>query len=196
MVNRATAICDPVPLAACGLRDALGDGAQIIESGELRSWATGTPDGLCIVSVVHAEDWQLISAVVAASSSPTVVSLLDWASRAAIRRALDIGVAAALPRSAKVSDIVGAIGSVKNGFAVVPREAAQTTSVHGRTDWSEEDRAMLESLARGRSVSEMAATLGYSRRTAARRLRVIYDRLGASGASQATAIASRLGIIR
>ena len=186
-------VWDPVPLFRSGLCSALGASAAEVQPESLTEWARGDGAEVAVISIVVGDDWRLIPRLLCERKDLAVVALLEWSSQAGVRQALKLGATAALPRSVGISEVVGVVGSARAGFAVIPRWSAR--GAPGDDEWSEEERGILEALADGESVTELACHLGYSRRTAARRLSGIYDRLGVSRACEATLAAARLGLI-
>lgn len=202
MPTRPVAICDPLPLMRLGLRSALRDIEDQLEdvgtSSELIAWSDRVGAGTAVLSLDGADHWTTLRRLGGASSGVRVVALVDQPRAIDYREAIRAGATSVISRRSLCTEIADVVRSTMRGHAVVPAATVRELSRHRPTTaaaWSSEERAWLDSLARGHSLDDMAHEFGYSRRTMARRLGGLYARLGASRQGPALAVAGRLGLI-
>jgi DNA-binding NarL/FixJ family response regulator len=142
-------------------------------------------------------------------------SLLEsWAGRARVlalvapgdaetmAHALHHGAVSAVEWRAYTARIVEVAEAAARGDALLPCETAQALPAAGgdphaeRPFVDEEEAEWLDALARGATVVGLADDYGYSERVMFRRLRDLYERLGASNRSEALINAVRFGLLR
>lgn len=194
MKTGSVAVNDPIPLVRAGLRNALADEIRVVEPLDIECWAASDDAAAAVLSVVEPGDWAVVRSVTRLSPNLPIVVLLAWSSPLSVRQAFAHGVSASMARCAPIADIARALRAALDGMAVVAREAV-TPFGEWQPGWTDEERTILSELACGTRIVDLAERLGYSRRTMARRLNYIYERLGADRAPQALAAAARLGLI-
>ncbi len=203
MPTGTVAICDPLPVMRLGLRSALQDIEDQIEEigsvAELLRWADRTEVGTAVVSLHGSSQWATLRVLSRPPSTVRIVALVDRPEAVELREALRAGATSVVSCQSTCRDIADVVRSTLRGQAVVPIGAARELSGHSgaasSAPWSSEERALLQSLARGDSTEAMARSFGYSRRTMARRLQGLYQKLGAQRQGPALATAGRLGLI-
>lgn len=115
-----------------------------------------------------------------------------------LRRATDVGVDAYLTKSASSDEVRAAVTSVAAGGSwVSPAIATRLMSLSsGRHDeLTDREREVLEELAAGSRISEIAESLYVSEKTVKNHLTSVYAKLGAETAAQAVAIAYQSGLV-
>jgi DNA-binding NarL/FixJ family response regulator len=112
------------------------------------------------------------------------------------------GAVGAVDWRAETARIVEVAEAAARGDAVLPSEMARVLPGTGgdphadRPHLDEEEAEWLEALGRGTTVVGLADDYGYSERVMYRRLRALYERLGAASRSEALINAVRFGLIR
>jgi DNA-binding NarL/FixJ family response regulator len=139
--------------------------------------------------------------------------LESWAARArvlalvapgdaeTVAHALHHGAVAAVEWRAETARIVEVAEAAARGDALLPSDTARGLPGTGgdphaeRPFVDEEEAEWLDALARGATVVGLADEYGYSERVMFRRLRDLYERLGASNRSEALINAVRFGLL-
>jgi DNA-binding NarL/FixJ family response regulator len=102
---------------------------------------------------------------------------------------------------AETGRIVEVAEAASRGDALIPSDTARALPLAGgdphadRPFVDEEEADWLDALARGATVVGLADDYGYSERVMFRRLRDLYERLGASNRSEALINAVRFGLL-
>ncbi|MBN2112988.1 MAG: response regulator transcription factor [Acidimicrobiia bacterium] len=131
-----------------------------------------------------------------------VLALVAPGDAETVAHALHHGAVAAVEWRAETSRIVEVAEAAARGDALLPCATARALpgtggDPHGdRPHVDEEEVEWLEALARGATVVGLADDYGYSERVMFRRLRDLYERLGASNRSEALINAVRFGLLR
>lgn len=145
---------------------------------------------------------QVIDAVVQ-ERLPTRVALLSAElQRDAAYQILALGAAGLLSKGAEVETLTAAVLSLADGNTVISPEfqhllAAEirARSPDDRPTLTERERQVLERVAQGQSVAEMAAAIYLSPSTVKKHLDSVYRKLGVSERGAAVAEAMRRGLI-
>ena len=117
-----------------------------------------------------------------------------------VTRALRAGAAGYVTKSAAPGEIITAVRRVANGHTYLEHEIAEElafSNLRERSpleELSSRDLEILRLLAIGRSLPQIADTLGISYKTAANNCSQIKDKLGASGTADLIRIAIRSGL--
>lgn len=136
------------------------------------------------------------------SARGRVVALVAPGDAETVAHALHHGAVAAVEWRAETGRIVEVAEAAARGDALLPSDTARCLPGTGgdphadRPYVDEEDVEWLEALARGATVVGLADDYGYSERVMFRRLRDLYERLGASNRSEALISAVRFGLLR
>ena len=119
-----------------------------------------------------------------------------------VTRALRAGAAGYLTKNAPPEELLEAIGRVAEGHTYIEREIAEglvfasiRSSPDPLRDLSSRDLEILRLLAEGRSLSQIADTVGIGYKTAANNCSRIKARLGAAGTADLIRIAIRAGLV-
>lgn len=187
-------VCDPIPLVVAGLRSQLGCDVTAVRGDEVDTWARPRERPVWVLSLVDRSAWESLRIVASIDFGPPIVALLDAPTPLSTADAVNAGATSVYDRFAEPEDLAAVIRCTPAGNGIVP--AGMTASSDPNSEWTDEERAWLRSLARGTSVGDLAWEFGYSRRTMARRLHDIYLRLGTQRQPQALAEATRRGLIR
>jgi len=119
-----------------------------------------------------------------------------------ITRALRAGAAGYVTKSAPPEELLEAIGRVARGHTYIEREIAEGLIFAGiraspdpLKDLSSRDLEILRQLAEGRTLSQIADTVGIGYKTAANSCTRIKARLGAASSAELIRIAIRSGLV-
>ena len=119
-----------------------------------------------------------------------------------VTRALRAGAAGYLTKNAPPEELLEAIGRVAEGHTYIEREIAEglvfasiRSSSDPLKDLSARDLEILRLLAEGRSLSQIADTVGIGYKTAANNCSRIKARLGAASTADLIRIAIRTGLV-
>lgn len=136
------------------------------------------------------------------SARARVLALVAPGDAETVSHALHHGAVAAVEWRAETARIVEVAEAAARGDVLLPAETARALPETGgdphaeRPFVDEEEAEWLEALARGATVVGLADDYGYSERVMFRRLRDLYERLGASNRSEALINAVRFGLLR
>ena len=163
---------------------------------------------------VAAEDEEADLVLVSWRAASDCARLETWSARArvlalvapgdaeTVAHALHHGAVTAVDWRAETQRIVEVAEAAARGDALLPSDTARALPGTGgdphadRPFVDEEESEWLEALARGATVVGLADDYGYSERVMFRRLRDLYERLGASNRSEALINAVRFGLLR
>ena len=118
-----------------------------------------------------------------------------------VAHALHHGAVAVVEWRAETGRIVEVAEAASRGDALIPSDTARALPLAGgdphadRPFVDEEEADWLDALARGATVVGLADDYGYSERVMFRRMRDLYERLGASNRSEALINAVRFGLL-
>ena len=155
-------------------------------------------------------DWQIDTGQVWAQPILVAIGDRDHAAELAVAviptlvldsyiRALVAGAAGVVyvdTSSAIMADVVQA---AIEGEVLLPRQAAQSMAALARrerppSDLDESEQELLQAVAAGRTIVDLAKELHYSERTVRRHLHSLYIKLGVRNRAEAIACAARLGL--
>ena len=119
-----------------------------------------------------------------------------------VTRALRAGAAGYVTKNAPPEELLEAIGRVTRGHTYIEREIAEDLvfasvrgSPHPLKDLSSRDLEILRQLAEGRTLSQIADTVGIGYKTAANNCSRIKAKLGAASTADLIRIALRYGLV-
>ncbi len=119
-----------------------------------------------------------------------------------VTRALQAGAAGYVSKNAPPGELLEAVRRVAGGHTYIEHEIAEglvfsnlRTPLHPLDDLSSRDLEMLRLLAQGRTLPQIADTLGIAYKTAANSSSRIKTKLGASGTADLIRIAIRSGLV-
>ena len=130
-----------------------------------------------------------------------VLALVAPGDAETVAHALHHGAVAAVEWRAETGRIVEVAEAASRGDALLPSDTARALPNAGgdphaeRPFVDEEEAEWLDALAGGATVVSLADDYGYSERVMFRRLRDLYERLGASNRSEALISAVRFGLL-
>jgi two-component system, NarL family, invasion response regulator UvrY len=145
---------------------------------------------------------EVLARLKAVSPDARVLVLSMHDDDAHVTRALRAGAAGYLTKNAPPEELLEAIGRVAEGHTYIEREIAEglvfasiRSSSDPLRDLSSRDLEILRLLAEGRSLSQIADTVGIGYKTAANNCSRIKARLGAAGTADLIRIAIRAGLV-
>ena len=119
-----------------------------------------------------------------------------------VTRALQAGAAGYVSKNAPPEELLEAVRRVAGGHTYIEHEIAEglvfsnlRMPMHPLDDLSSRDLEMLRLLAQGRTLPQIADTLGIAYKTAANSSSRIKTKLGASGTADLIRIAIRSGLV-
>lgn len=118
-----------------------------------------------------------------------------------VRRAVELGAAGYLLKSAGRDEVIAAIGAVSVGEtyiqgSLVEPLLAEVTRTQGRSGrLSPREQQVLQQIADGMENKQIAKDLGLSEATVKTYLRGVFERLDVSSRAEAVAVGIRLGVI-
>ena len=134
--------------------------------------------------------------ILAAAPNVRILILTSFGNADELKRALDAGAAGALPKTSSQDEIIGAIRSVASGQPVadglVPLPASAPDA---QTVLSDRQAEILGLVARGFTNKDIAQALHITLETVKDHLKKIFVQLGASSRTEASTIATDLGLI-
>ena len=134
--------------------------------------------------------------ILAAQPNAKILILTSFGNANELKNALDAGAAGALPKTSSQAEIIDAIRAtakgapIPNGLSPVP-----TMSAESQTLLSDRQAEILGLVARGFTNQDIADALHITLETVKDHLKKIFVQLGAASRTEASTIASDLGII-
>lgn len=193
------AIVDPLPAFRTGLAQALRRvGFQPEQPQDLPSWIDANGPRAAVVTLGEPEDLDLISHLKNGRDFNLLI-LCDQPPEGYLRKLIRLGCYSLVDRSASTDLIAQALKMTVERYGVAPVEVARsltklvpTTDCH---DISECEVVLLQDMATGARIAELAADRNYSEREMYRVLKRLYYRMQVSNRSQALVTAVRNGLI-
>lgn len=125
-----------------------------------------------------------------------IVALSSRAGDADIHRALEAGACGYLTKSARASDIIGAVRAAASGRrAIAPDVAGRLAEFTPRADLSEREVEVLLFAGKGLRNKEIARSIGRTEETVKAHLKHIMSKLGTSDRTEAVTVALQRGFI-
>lgn len=203
--RRSVAVFDTCPAYTLGLSAALRDaGFAVDEPKDLRAWAEKANGPRALIAGGGTEDEPLdpiaeCSDLLAELPQLIAVALLSEPTPSAYAIALRSGASGAISRDASLAEIIEAVRAAFAGRVVLP--AAIASALADRGLWkaaprlAESEVEWVRALARGETVSSLAARAGYSERAMYRHLHAVYRCLGAESRTAAMVRAAECGLL-
>ena len=145
---------------------------------------------------------EVLARLKAVSSDARVLVLSMHDDETHVTRALRAGAAGYLTKNAPPEELLEAIGRVSEGHTYIEREIAEglvfasiRSSPDPLKDLNSRDLEILRLLAEGRSLSQIADTVGIGYKTTANNCSRIKARLGAASTADLIRIAIRAGLV-
>jgi len=189
---------DPFPAYRRGLELALAEAGYRVEyPSDLADWAGAPGARAVVVTCTSSSEARALALLRDRTDDVVAVAVLGEASRVGYREVLETGVDSAVARDAPLERIVDVIGAAVERRTVLPTEVARTLALGDKDNELIEGQQAewLRALARGATVEDLAASVGYSERAMYRHLRRLYERLGARNRTEALLQALRQGLI-
>lgn len=145
---------------------------------------------VCFVELCHGTDLPRVP----------IVAVTDLADLDSHRAAVAMGAAALLDLRCTASQVEGALAAALAGCCQIPRTVAPTIVTRlddppGDLYLSDAELLMLQGVADGRTVDELAAMFNCSSRHVRRRLRDLWSAMGATGRATGLVKAARWGLV-
>lgn len=198
----SVAVVDPLPLFRAGVAAELAAAGHLVEQiDDLAAWPRHGPLAVAILTLDSEQAWRELTAASARADWTAVIVLMPEGDATAGARAVRSGARCVLPRAVTAGVLRLAVDAVAEGLVVLPVDVLHdvtTGAAHGGPSaprLTGEQLGWLRILARGGTVTEMAAGAGYSERTMHRLLQRAYQELGVRGRTQALIRAQSLGLI-
>ncbi len=199
-ITAHVAVIDPVPAFRSGLARGLEVVGLVAElPDDILYWARRPSADAAVISLTSNRAKDDLERLCAGCPRLTIVALVECATLECYQQALDAGAGGVACRASSVEHIVDVVAAALAGLSLMPASIARALAAgYPRAEplrhISAEELAWLRSLAAGKTVSDLATEVGYSRRTLHRLLRDTYIRLGVSGRSAAISTIARRGL--
>ncbi|MEV4139347.1 DNA-binding response regulator [Dactylosporangium sp. NPDC049742] len=198
----SVAVVDPLPLFRAGVEAELAAAGHVVEQIEdLAAWPRRGPLAVAILTLDSEQAWLELTTAAARLDWMAIIVLIPEGGVTAGARAVRLGARCVLPRAASAEMLRLAVQAATDGLAVLPADVLHdvtTGTAHGARDvprLTGEQLGWLRTLARGGTVTDLAARAGYSERAMHRLLQRVYEQLGVQGRTQALIRAQSLGLI-
>ena len=173
-------------------------GFAVDEPGSVSEWAVEPGRRLLVAELPDEGAVDSEAELVESNDELVVVGLVEGGDASLQSRAIARGLFVA-EEDEEPTQLIEVVRAAAAGRVRVRKETALSwmgPATQGRqVVLSNEERTLLQQLAAGRSVEEIAADVGLSRRVLHRRLRRLYAVLGAANRSEAVFRAGLLGVI-
>lgn len=127
---------------------------------------------------------------------PRVVVLSSYGSSQEMKKAIGFGASATLQKESATRDILKAIRKVIDGGRYFEQEILdEVQDLPTDEDFTDRQRAVLGSMAAGKSNKEIAEALGITRHGVDKHVAAIFQKLGCSSRSEAVSIATACGLV-
>lgn len=152
----------------------------------------GLPDGDAIAAITR---------IRAAVPTAKIVIVTGATDDNALGIAVDTGCSGYVHKTASIEELVGAVSTVAEGRAFFPPAALarllfeRRSAPHGAHSVSDREREVLQLLADGRTVAEIAGTMSLSAHTVRNHIRRAMKHLGVHTRLDAVVAAARAGIL-
>ncbi len=194
------AIADRNPVFAFGLATGLKGAGWLPEVvDDLILWAPGPGHQAAFLDSGVGDCYRIVPRLHAIRPLLAIVVLVASDDVAAHETALQQGASASACRNAPLKELVAVMAAALELRTRLPTDVAHSLASRDRPacdvpHLALSDRLVLSALAKGLSVGELARRDGCSERSMHRRLRALYDSIGAGNRSQAVALAARWGL--
>lgn len=189
-------VIDASPVFVLGMREILVASDLDVESADRESAATCADRwDAAVVGLTSQETWQIIGDLQQTKPGLAVVAIVEVDEPRAFVEAVCAGAWAAVWRGSSPADFGTTVVSALGGYAILPIEMFRHVLLLRSFDegpvLSPEDRLVLRGLAKGQTARDLAKRVDCSERTMHRRLRLLFDRIGARNRAEAIALAAR-----
>jgi DNA-binding NarL/FixJ family response regulator len=137
-----------------------------------------------------------IGTITAEFPEARILALTTYEGDADIRRALDAGARGYLLKDMLLTDVIGAIRTVRRGERVIPNAvAARLAEFPERSDLTERELEVLQLVAKGLSNKDVARVIGRTDETVKIHLKNTFAKLGVADRTEAVTVAVTRGLI-
>lgn len=200
-MTRRVAVFNMPGLVVLGLSSAVAEaGYQVEPTEDPKSWANEHPYEAMLIGIRLDTDVELLSEVVTATPTITVVALLDPPTDVRLYTSIEAGASGCVSMDWSAGRILMAIEAGLAGLALLPASVARELAVRRLKrsrprQLSNVQQVWLRRLAAGMTTQELALQVGFSERETYRRLREIYSAMGVRGRTEALMLASASGLL-
>ena len=202
LVAMHLAVIDPLPMYRQGMVAVLSAaGYQVDMPLDLPLWVGGRSEGLVLLTLATAPDWDLLTRLRALAPELHIIAVLTEESAGLGARAVMAGALSVLPREVTATVLRRTVEATIDGQSVVPANVAAVL-ITGTVGTGDTDPVVgtvqlrwLARLAEGLTVAELARGAGYSERAMYRLLRQLYQQLGARSRIEAIVHAQERGLL-
>lgn len=212
MIAASVLIVDDHPVVRTGIKSLLSNYDHLSVAGEagtareaVEAYSTLQPDVVLLdIRLGDGSGLAVLDELLDLDPNARVLMLSSFDDEEYLTRSLRTGAAGYVLKADSDEMLVNAIEAVAAGGKVLGAQMAHwlvekletsRSEVSPRTDFDDVDREILAALGQGASNADIAAALFISDSTVKRRLRSIFDRLGASRRAEAVAEAVRRDLI-
>jgi DNA-binding NarL/FixJ family response regulator len=194
-------IADGVPAYRFGLSAAFAEaGFHPDEPVDLERWARLPGRRGLLISVSSAEDYETIRSFRTANDELIVVALLRDAVPEMYVRALQAGASGAVSWTSPPDAVIAVVQAAREQQLLLPRDVVEAIAsgiVVAPTlrGVRQAEKAWLQMMADGHTVSDLARAIGYSEREMFRLLRSLYERMGVKNRTEALLKAAQCGLL-
>lgn len=174
------AVVDPLPLFQQGVGGVLTDAGHVVETPvDVVAWARRLPPSVILLTLRSEADWDVLAELRRSAASHVVIAVVEPPPGTSAVRAVRAGARSVLLRDATPEALRHTVEATISGQAVLPPAVVTALATPDQRDAvTAEELTWLRRLAAGKTVTEVAADVGYSERAMYRMLKGLYRRMG------------------
>jgi DNA-binding NarL/FixJ family response regulator len=198
-VSVRIAVWDPLPIYRRGMMTALaGAGLSSEEPEDLLEWSSEQQHRVAFLTVRSRRELTLLTQLKGSWPDLILIAVLADENVEMHVMAVKAGATAAVGRTATPEEILEVLNAAVRGVSMLPAEAvralAAPKAAHDQVNpLTPREIEWLKALSQGKTVAQLAESVGYSERAMYRLLRTMYRRMNAANRTEAVLIASRAG---
>jgi DNA-binding NarL/FixJ family response regulator len=198
-VSVRVAVWDPLPIFRRGMMTALaGAGHSSEEPEDLLEWSSEQQHRVAFLTVQSKQELTLLTQLKGSWPDLILIAVLAEENVEMHVKAVEAGATAAVGRTATPDEVLEVFHAAIRGVSMLPAEAVRALATpkdsHGETVQPKpREIEWLRALSQGKTVAQLAESVGYSERAMYRLLRDMYRRMHAANRTEAVVKASRAG---
>jgi DNA-binding NarL/FixJ family response regulator len=198
-VSVRIAVWDPLPIYRRGMMTALAAaGFSSEEPEDLLEWSSEHQHGVAFLTVQSKQQLTLLTQLKDSCPDLILIAILVHENVEMHVKAVKAGATAAVGRTATPEEVLGVFNAAIRGVSMLPAEAVRALAApnapqDATTKLAPREIEWLRALSQGRTVAQLADSVGYSERAMYRLLRDMYGRMHAANRTEAVLKASRAG---